>query len=81
MENELSFKTKDFYHASCLRASGATLLGLQKETAKFVLFVFALSPFQAEEIIRKHWSRELVLPTRDIIDAIRELKQRIHSGI
>lgn len=78
IENE--YKTKDYYIGVCILASGVSLLRLQKETGKIVTFVFSISPIKAEEVIRKHWNRELVLPTRNIVDAIHELKTRIYSG-
>ena len=80
IKNETEFLTKDFYISACILASGVTLLRLQKETVKIVLFVFALSPIKAEEIIKKHWGRKLLLPTRDVVDAIHELKTRLYSG-
>lgn len=80
MENEKEYTTKDFYIGACILASGAQLLRLQRKTDKFVLFVFSISTTKAEEIIRKHWDRTLVLPTRDVIDAIHELKTRIYSA-
>lgn len=78
IENE--YKTKDYYIGVCILAYGAQLLRLEKISEKIVVFVFAISSTNADEIIKKHWDRELVLPTRDIIDAIHELKTRIYSG-
>lgn len=79
MKNKIEFFTKDFYTSACILASGVSLIRLQKETEKTVFFVFAISPIKAEEIIKKHWSRELVLPTRDIVDAIHQLKTQVYS--
>jgi hypothetical protein len=73
------YKTKDLYLSACILASGIKLLELQKESERVVFFIFSISPIKAEEIIRKHWSRELILPTHDVINAIRELRTRIHS--
>lgn len=81
MENEIehSYHTKDFYISVCILASGVTLIKLKKETNKTVSFIFAVSLSKAEEIIKKHWDRELILPTRDIVDAIHQLKTQIYS--
>jgi len=35
----------------------------------------------ASQIIQKHWNRENKIPSRDLIEAINELKTRIYSGI
>jgi len=80
-ETELSYKTKDFYIAACILASDIVLLRLTKETSKFVFFVFDISPIKAEQIIQKHWDRKLMLPTRNLIEAIHELKTRIHATL
>ena len=74
-------KYKDFYLSSILLASGVTLLNLEKTDHGFVFFVFDISSEKAESIISSHWSRTLKLPTRDIIEAINELKTRLKSGI
>ena len=81
MENEKEFKTRDFYISACILASGVTLLRLTKETEKFAFFVFNISPIKAEQIIQEHWDRKLMLPTRNLIEAIHELKTRIHATL
>ena len=74
------YKTKDFYIGVCMLACGAQLLRLEKATEKITVFVFEVAPVQADEIIKKHWDRKLTLPTRDVVDAIHELKTRLYSG-
>ena len=81
MENKMEFISKDFYICSVILASGVNLLRLKKETERFVFFIFDISPSNAEKIIQRHWSRELVLPTRNLIEAINELKTRIHATL
>jgi hypothetical protein len=81
MKYNSTYTSRDFYHCACILASGTTLLRLQRNTGKIVTFVFALTPIEAEEIIKKHWNRELLLPTRNIIDAIHELKTRLYSDV
>ena len=78
IENE--YKTKDYYIGVCLLASDIQLLRLERVTEKIAIFVFAILPEKADEIIKKHWGRKLLLPTRDVIDAIHELKTRLYSG-
>lgn len=73
------FKSRDFYISACLIASGHRLLNLIKDHSSFVTFVFDCPLSTAESIISDHWSKRLVLPTRDLIEAINELKTRIHQ--
>jgi len=75
------WKSKDFYLSSIVRASGYDLLDLEKTDHGFSVFVFDLSPKDAEELISLHWSRQLKLPTRDLIEAINELRTRLKSGV
>lgn len=75
------WKSKDFYLSCVLRASGASLINLEKSNQDFVFFVFDISPEKAEEIISLHWSKKLKLPTRDLIEAINELRTRLKSGV
>jgi len=82
MENvKNQWKSKDFYLSSVIRASGASLIGLETGNHDFVVFVFDISPEKAEEIISQHWNRKLVTPTKDLIEAINELKTRLHQGV
>lgn len=78
---EKLWKSKDFYLSCLVRASGFPLLELEKSEGNFVYFVFDISPEEAEKIISLHWSRELSLPTKDVIEAINELRTRLKNGI
>lgn len=79
--NPLQWKNKDFYLSSIVRASGASLIGIEKGAERFMLFVFDITPEKAEKIISDHWSKALRLPTRDVIEAINELRTRLKNGI
>lgn len=74
------YKTKDFYISVCMLALGTQLLRLEKATEKITIFVFGIAPVKANEIIKNHWDRKLSLPTRNVVDAIHELKTRLYSG-
>jgi len=75
-----TFNTKDFYIGCCLLAAGFNLLKLEPGNGKFVTFVFSDPKGNAEKTIADHWQRNLVLPTKDVISAIVELKTRIYSN-
>lgn len=82
MENlKKIFTTKDFYISACLLASGLKLIELLRKEDKLVVFLFEDEEDKAKEIIRNHWNRTHKIPTRDLIEAINELKTRIHNGI
>jgi hypothetical protein len=79
--NEDRWKSKDFYLSCVIRASGFELINLERNEHDFSVFVFDISPQKAEEIISLHWSKQLKLPTRDLIEAINELRTRLKSGV
>ena len=74
-----NWKSKDFYLSCVIRASGFSLLRVDRGNRNFVTFVFDISSEKAEKIISLHWSKELKLPTRDLIEAINELRTRLKS--
>ena len=78
---DLNFKNRDFYTTAVCIASGAKLIGLERNSNDFASFILNISPKEGEQIIAKHWSRELKIPSRDLIEAINELKTRLHSGV
>ena len=80
MENA-KYKSNDFYTTAICIASGAKLLAIEKTPKQFVNFLLDISSVQAGKIIKKHWDRDLVLPTRDIVEAINQLKTRLHNGV
>lgn len=77
--NTHEYTTKDFYLGACILASGIPLLRLEQLNHKSFVFVFSISPENANNIISQHWNKTLVLPTRSIVEAITELKTRIYS--
>jgi len=81
MEDEKIWKSNDFYLCAICIASGASLICLERGGSKFVTFVLNISPREAEKIISNHWDRKLKVPTRDLIEAINELRTRLHSGV
>ena len=72
------FKSKDFYTCCCLLASNFNLKTIEPTSGKFATFVFEDPDLKAEEVIKKHWDGELVLPTKDFVAAINELKTRLN---
>jgi hypothetical protein len=82
MENIKKYSTKDFYISCVLLASKKLILkSLEKTNGKLVLFIFEDPNSLAEKIIQDHWNRKNRIPSRDLIEAINELKTRIHSGV
>lgn len=81
MNNENTFQSKDFYLSACIRASGANLIRLEPIDYKTYLFHFDISPVQANNLIERHWNGTLILSTKAVIDAINELKTRLHQGV
>jgi len=81
MESQRIFKSKDFYICCCLLASKYILKAIEPTSGKFANFIFEDPEQKAEELIRKHWSGELMLPTKDFVAAINELKTRLNSGV
>jgi hypothetical protein len=79
MKVKMAFQTKDFYLAASILASNIQLLELIPINHKSFSFVFNTSPINAEKIIESYWQRELILPIRDYVDALHELKTRIYS--
>lgn len=68
------------YLSACLLASGLSLIDIVRENHNICTFVFNVPPETAKDIIRRHWNYELLLPTRNLMDAIHELKTRIYGS-
>lgn len=81
MENKDKWKSNDFYLSAICIASGAILEHLERKEKNYVTFVLNISQTEAEKIIQSHWKRTLRIPTRDVVEAINELKTRLHSGV
>lgn len=85
MENKIQqelglYKSQDFYLTAICIGAGLNLVRLDRENGKFITFVLNDPNNEAPKIISKHWSREFKIPSRDIIEAINELKTRMYSG-
>lgn len=81
MENGNLFTSKDFYLSAVILATGKNLIKVDRHSEKFAVFVIDISQVKAQKIIESHWKRELLLPTRDLIEAIHELKTRLHVAV
>ncbi len=77
----MEYHSSDFYISSCILASGIPLKGLKKISDRSYAFIFHDQENQIEKIIADHWNRTLLLPTKDLIEAINQLKTRLHLGV
>lgn len=73
------YRSTDFYLTACILASGYPLVKVVPTQTSKLEFVIATSPVEADKLIQKHWSRDLVLPSRSFVDAIKELKTRMYQ--
>ena len=73
------YEVKDFYIACLLRSLGTPLLRLKSSQGDFIIFEFSVTENKAEEIIQQYWNRQLQVEPRALIDAINELKTRLHT--
>lgn len=84
MENKNTnnrFYSQDFYLVCVLKSAGLRLQNLVRNTNGKVTFVFENTNQIAEQIIQKHWNKELKITSLDLVEAINQLKTRIHSGV
>lgn len=79
--NSDSFFTTDFYVAALIIASGSPILTINRDSKNIASFVFNITTYEADSIVENHFNKTLVLPTKDVIDAIRTLKNRLHLGV
>ena len=75
------YSSKDFYLVAVCLSAGCKLKSLEKSVGNFVWFVLEESPSICQEIIDKHWSGELMVQSRKLIESINEIKTRLHSLI
>lgn len=75
------YRSHDFYLVAICVASGASIFSVDRKDHEFVSFTLDIPESEAREIIKRHWNRELKVPTRDLVEAINELKTRLHSGV
>jgi len=73
------YRSKDFYQAVVLKTYGLKLMGLEKGSEKFVIFIFDDPDGVAEEVLKEYWARNLNVQARDLVENISELKTRIYS--
>ena len=73
------FPTKDFYSAVILRTTGHQINNVEKHRSGISIFVFRDPEKTAERTLISFWNRELQVEPRSFIEAINELKTRIHS--
>lgn len=77
----MEYKSHDFYLSACLIASGLILKRLEPGDGNFQVFVFDDPQQTASKIISDHWNRSNRIPSRDLVEAINELRTRLHSGV
>lgn len=77
----LSYRTKDFYHAVVLKTLGFDLLTLDRNEGTFSVFVFADNDGLAIDVIKRYWDRSLVVDPKMMVDSINELKTRLYSVV
>lgn len=75
------FHTQDFYISCVLKSVGLQLQNIIRNGSGKATFVFGNPDQIAETTIQKHWNRELKIISLDLVEAINQLKTRIHSGI
>ena len=75
------FVTSDFYISCVLKSVGLQLKNILLNKFGKATFVFENPNQTAESIIKKHWDRKLEITSLELIEAINQLKTRIHSGI
>lgn len=78
--NQSTFETSDFYLSASLYSAGLPLINLDRSNPRTVIFVFDNSGFKSEHLISQYWNRTLVVPAKDLVSAITELKTRLHTG-
>ncbi len=79
MNNNEPFKTKDIVLASALYADGQKLEGTEVSKNRQTTFIFK-DRAVCEDLVSKHYSGELILPSRQFFDALRTLKSIIFNS-
>lgn len=79
MTNQNTYSSTDFYLTACILASGYPLIQVVPTQTNKLEFVLAISPEEADKLIQKHWARDLTVPSRNLVDAIKELKTRMYQ--
>ena len=82
MKIENEYRTKDFYLSCILLASKlVSLTKLDRSENDFVTFVFNDPKGVVPGIIQSHWDRKHKAISLDLVEAIKQLKTRLHSGV
>lgn len=73
-----AYESRDLWLAAALLASGRHLLNLSwREGRAYFIFADGAACARAAD---RYWSRELRVAAKDFTDALRTLKDRLHSG-
>lgn len=75
------FLTQDFYISCVLKSTGLQLQNIIRNSNGKATFVFGNPNQIAESTIQKHWDKKLKIISLDFVEAINQLKTRIHSGV
>lgn len=62
-------------------AAGLKLRQLNRLNNKLVEFIFDHSPEDVENTIQSHWDRSLLVASKDLVEAIKELKARLYERV
>jgi len=74
------WKSRDFYTSSIVLASKqVSLIDLERSENNIVTFVFSDPKQIVSKIIENHWNRKNKVISLDLIEAIKQLKTRIHE--
>ncbi|MCB9802043.1 MAG: hypothetical protein H6774_03050 [Pseudomonadales bacterium] len=76
-----NYSSKDFYLSSCLIAAGLNLSNITQSNNGYFLFHFDSSEKEALDILDRHWSGSLEIPTKDFVEAIYQLKNRMRVSL
>lgn len=79
MNTNEPFKTKDIVLASALYADGQKLSGTEISKNRQVTFIFK-NKAVCEDLVSKHYSGDLVLSSRQLLDALKTLKSIIFNS-
>lgn len=78
-KQKYEYKLKDFYTASVLRSLSIPLVRVDK-TYSICTFVLDIASEEARALIDNYWNKNLKVDARTLIEAINELKTRIHAS-
>lgn len=79
MQSSAEFRTKDFYTSCVVLAMGCKFNRLERQQGDIAEFVFAEPPEKCLEIISRHWTGELKVSSKALVEAVKQLKTRLHE--